>query len=201
MTTKEKILNSSLNLFSTKGYKAVSVRDIASDVGIKASSLYNHFESKQDILDELIKLNINYVRDFLKEINLKKMIESETCSNTESFENNFIDVSLKIIRFFLENINVIKFRKMLTIEQFNRPELAALYRKIFVSDILEYESNLFDYLMKKNILIKNDPYILALQFYSPIFLLLYNEEQINKEDYATIKKHIFQFKDTYSMKG
>ena len=129
------------------------------------------------------------------------MIESETCSNAESFENNFIDVSLKIIRFFLENINVIKFRKILTIEQFNRPELAALYRKIFISDILEYESNLFDYLMKKNILIKNDPYILALQFYSPIFLLLYNEEQINKEDYETIKKHILQFKDTYIMKG
>ena len=114
------------------------MRDIASDVGIKASSLYNHFQSKQDIFNELIKLNTNYVVDFLKEINLKKIIESETCSNTESFENNFIYVSLKIIRFFLENINVIKFRKLLTIEQFNLPEMAALYRKIFVSDILEY---------------------------------------------------------------
>ena len=77
MNTKEKILNSSLNLFSTKGYNAVSVRDIASDVGIKASSLYNHFENKQNILDELIKVNVNYVSNFLKEINLKKMIESE----------------------------------------------------------------------------------------------------------------------------
>lgn len=199
MNTKEKILNSSLNLFSTKGYNAVSVRDIASDVGIKASSLYNHFENKQNILDELIKVNVNYVSNFLKEINLKKMIESEAFVNTESFENNFIDVSLKIIRFFLENITVIKFRKLLTIEQFNHPEMAALYKKIFISDILEYESNLFAYLMEKNILVKNDPYILALQFYSPIFLLLHNEEQINKEYYTTIKKHIFQFKDAYQI--
>lgn len=199
MNTKEKILNSSLNLFSTKGYNAVSVRDIASDVGIKASSLYNHFENKQNILDELIKVNVNYVSNFLKEINLKKMIESEAFINAESFENNFIDVSLKIIRFFLENITVIKFRKLLTIEQFNHPEMAALYKKIFISDILEYESNLFAYLMEKNILVKNDPYILALQFYSPIFLLLHNEEQINKEYYTTIKKHIFQFKDAYQI--
>ena len=201
MNTKEKILNSSLNLFSTKGYNAVSVRDIASDVGIKASSLYNHFENKQNILDELIKVNVNYVSNFLKEINLKKMIESEAFVNTESFENNFIDVSLKIIRFFLENITVIKFRKLLTIEQFNHPEMAALYKKIFISDILEYESNLFAYLMEKNILVKNDPYILALQFYSPIFLLLYNEDKINGSDYTNVKKHILQFKDTYSMKG
>ncbi len=55
MNTKEKILSVALTLFSTKGYKAVSVRHIASDVGIKASSLYNHFENKQEILDELIK--------------------------------------------------------------------------------------------------------------------------------------------------
>ena len=67
MNTKEKILSVALTLFSTKGYKAVSVRHIASDVGIKASSLYNHFENKQEILDELIKKNTKYIEDFLKD--------------------------------------------------------------------------------------------------------------------------------------
>lgn len=55
MTTKEKILNAALTLFSEKGYNAVSVRHIAAEVGIKASSLYNHFENKQDILHELVE--------------------------------------------------------------------------------------------------------------------------------------------------
>jgi len=55
MNTKEKIIYESLNLFSTKGFDAISVRDIANAVGIKASSLYNHFKNKQDIFDTIIE--------------------------------------------------------------------------------------------------------------------------------------------------
>lgn len=47
--TKQRILEKSLELFSTKGYDAVSVGEIAKAVGIKAPSLYNHFPSKQAI--------------------------------------------------------------------------------------------------------------------------------------------------------
>lgn len=201
MNTKEKILNSALNLFSTKGYSAVSVRNIAAEVGIRASSLYNHFESKQDILDELIKINIRYIKDFLEEMYRECKINNKKYTNPESFSNNFIDTNLRIIKFFLENSTVVKFRKLLTIEQFSNPELSALYQKIFISDILKYESDFFTCLMENNIIIKADPYILALQFYSPIFLLLYDENKRNKDDYLNVKKHIFHFRDTYSMKG
>ncbi|MDK2829175.1 MAG: TetR/AcrR family transcriptional regulator, biofilm operon repressor [Clostridium butyricum] len=202
MNTKEKILSVALTLFSTKGYKAVSVRHIASDVGIKASSLYNHFENKQEILDELIKKNTKYIEDFLKDaMDLDSLIVSRKHNRKKQCDIDFIDTTLKIVKFFIENDNVIKFRKLLTIEQFNNPTLSALYKKVFISDILEYESKLFSYLMDKNLLIRNDPYILALQFFSPIFLLLYNDDKVTLEDYSTVEKHIFQFKDIYSMKG
>ena len=201
MNTKLKILNSALNLFSSKGYNAVSVRAIASEVGIKASSLYNHFQSKQDILDELINVNIKYIRDFFKEMCMKDEINFKKYLNPESFNNTFIDSSLQIIKFFLENSNIVKFRKLLAIEQFSNPKLSYLYQKLFISDILEYGSNLFTYLMKNNILIEADPYILSLQFYSPIFLLLYSGNKIKMDDYINVEKHIFQFKDTYSLKG
>jgi AcrR family transcriptional regulator len=39
MNTKEKILREALDLFSVNGFEAVSMRDIASAVGIKESSL------------------------------------------------------------------------------------------------------------------------------------------------------------------
>ena len=51
--TKEKIINAAIILFSDKGYSKVSVRDIAKEVGIKAASLYNYFESKEEILHTL----------------------------------------------------------------------------------------------------------------------------------------------------
>jgi len=40
-------------MISTLGYENVSMRDIAMKVGIKVPSIYNHFESKQKILDDV----------------------------------------------------------------------------------------------------------------------------------------------------
>ena len=51
--TKEKIVNAAISLFSDKGYSKVSVRDIATAVGIKPASLYSHFASKEEILHSL----------------------------------------------------------------------------------------------------------------------------------------------------
>ena len=48
--TKQKILEVAVNLFSKKGFSGVSVREIARNVGIKESSLYNHYQNKDDIL-------------------------------------------------------------------------------------------------------------------------------------------------------
>jgi len=48
--TKQRILEKSLELFSTKGYDAVSVGEIAKAVGIKAPSLYNHFPRSRRFL-------------------------------------------------------------------------------------------------------------------------------------------------------
>lgn len=51
--TKEKIFSSAIELFMLKGFNEVSLRDIADKVGIRQSTIYNHFKSKQDILDTI----------------------------------------------------------------------------------------------------------------------------------------------------
>ena len=52
--TAQKILDAALGLFAKKGYDAVSVDEIAKAVGIKAPSIYNHFDSKQEIFDAIV---------------------------------------------------------------------------------------------------------------------------------------------------
>lgn len=54
VSRKEEILNVSAHLFYEKGFKAVSMRDIAQAMDIKAASLYNHITGKQQILSEII---------------------------------------------------------------------------------------------------------------------------------------------------
>lgn len=54
LSRKEEIISTASHLFKEKGYNAVTMRDIAEAMGMKAASLYNHISSKQEILATLI---------------------------------------------------------------------------------------------------------------------------------------------------
>ena len=54
LSRKQEIYKTAAHLFKEKGYSAVTMRDLAAAVGIKAASLYNHISSKQQILSEII---------------------------------------------------------------------------------------------------------------------------------------------------
>jgi len=53
LSTKEKIFQTSVSLFARNGYPGASLQDIADEVGIKKSSIYNHYKSKEEILKEI----------------------------------------------------------------------------------------------------------------------------------------------------
>ncbi len=50
---KQHIFEAAARLFRDKGYPATSMRDLAREVELKASSLYNHIQSKEDILRQI----------------------------------------------------------------------------------------------------------------------------------------------------
>lgn len=62
---KTQIIDTASKLFKQKGYSAVTMRDLATELGIKAASLYNHIQSKQEILKEII---ISIAEDFTQGI-------------------------------------------------------------------------------------------------------------------------------------
>ncbi|MCK0177707.1 TetR/AcrR family transcriptional regulator [Flavobacteriaceae bacterium S0862] len=68
-TRKDEIIQTSAILFQKKGYSAVTMRDIAKAMGIKAASLYNHIKSKQEILSEII---ISLAEQFTEQMKIIK---------------------------------------------------------------------------------------------------------------------------------
>ena len=52
-TKKEVIVDAATRLFREKGFKAASMRDLAEAVGVEAASLYNHIQSKEELLQEI----------------------------------------------------------------------------------------------------------------------------------------------------
>jgi TetR/AcrR family transcriptional regulator, cholesterol catabolism regulator len=51
---KELILEKASSLFRKKGFVATSMRDLAENVGVEAASLYNHIQSKAEMLQLII---------------------------------------------------------------------------------------------------------------------------------------------------
>ena len=54
VSRKDEIILLASKLFREKGYSAVTMRDIADALGVKAASLYNHIRSKQELLSTII---------------------------------------------------------------------------------------------------------------------------------------------------
>ena len=56
--TASRAREAALALFARHGYAAVSMREIAGEVGVGAGALYNHFATKQDLLFELMSAHM-----------------------------------------------------------------------------------------------------------------------------------------------
>jgi AcrR family transcriptional regulator len=78
-TKKDVITRKASALFRKKGFPATSMRDIAEAIGVEAPSLYNHIESKSEILEYVCfrigRLFINHLKEveFNKQNNLSKI--------------------------------------------------------------------------------------------------------------------------------
>jgi AcrR family transcriptional regulator len=88
-TRKQEIVRVAATLFKNKGYSAVTMRDLATVMGIKAASLYNHIDSKQTILQDII---IAVAEDFTSGMN--RIIQTD-CNSVEKLKQ-IIDLHVKI---------------------------------------------------------------------------------------------------------
>ncbi len=57
----ETVLRTALRMADTGGIEALSMRKLAQALKVEAMSLYNHVESKEDILDGLVELVVSEI--------------------------------------------------------------------------------------------------------------------------------------------
>lgn len=171
--TKKKILDKALELFSTQGYDAVSVGEIAKAVGIKAPSLYNHFPSKQAIFDAIVESTAAQYEEDTGKIDIHVQdVKQDISVFTEITEEALFEKVRQIFEYSLHNEPISRFRRMMTIEQFRSPELAALYSRRYVDRMMEYHANIFRALIAAGEIQKEDPDVLAMMYVSPVLTLL-----------------------------
>lgn len=55
VTSKEEILAVSRDLICTRGWAAVNIRAVAASCGISVGAVYNYFQSKEELMEELVE--------------------------------------------------------------------------------------------------------------------------------------------------
>ena len=171
--TKQRILDKALELFSTQGYDSVSVGEIAKAVGIKAPSLYNHFPSKQAIFDAIMEATAAQYEADTDQINIHVQNATQDIPVfTEITADALFEKVRQIFEYSLHNETISRFRRMMTIEQFRSPELAALYSGRYVDRVLTYHAGIFRALMASGEIAAEDPDTLAMLYVAPVLTLI-----------------------------
>ncbi len=128
-STRQRILDISIDLFSQYGFKEVTMRQIAGEVGIKASSLYKHYESKEALLESIFAL----FRDKLRQTELdvpefKSLREYFTLAYEQFKEIMWEPTVLKIAKIItMEQLHSSSVRAFLVEEMIVKPVQATIY--------------------------------------------------------------------------
>jgi len=170
---KQKIFDISIDLFSRFGYNGVSIRQIASKVGIKESSIYNHYNSKEAILDSI--LNYYIERMLAQDIPL-----DDASANLDVGFDHFYQMGLNAFAMQLKDEKISKITRIILIESYHNERINDFLKKSILEDAIKGWITLFE-LMKSKKLIREDADSLQLaeSFYKYGLFLLYEHYIIN----------------------
>ncbi len=162
--TREIIMQEALALFAVKGYSAVSMRDIASAVGIRASSIYHHFSGKQELFDALIQ-KANDVKDSLQAIFLSAFSKAGAVG-----EEAFAQAGIFFLTGYLQNPQVAPLLKVLECERFHNEDADRAWKELLILAPLEHETNVFRMLKERGEICDDGAKELAAEYQSIIML-------------------------------
>ena len=187
--TKEEILLVSLHLFAQDGYEAVSVSQIAGELGITKGVLYRHYQSKRDIFDHILACMEQGDGEQAESHDMPQERKEDAPETYQ--ELSFVDFmaySQSMFAYWTEDDFASSFRKMLTLEQFRNAEMQELYQQYLVSGPVAYVKDLFESMKFDSALEK------AVQFYATMFFFysMYDgaedKEQVKLEFETSLRK-------------
>ncbi|MDR1658061.1 MAG: TetR/AcrR family transcriptional regulator [Deltaproteobacteria bacterium] len=133
--TKEMIVLESTILFAKRGFGAVSIRDIASQIGVKPSSLYNHFASKEALFDAVVKHAEDLYLLYFKHLD-------DMLSTAQSFSEALDLIFLEPIR--MSNSFTCYAFSLVQTEQFRDRRSAMIYTNTFLDYSINFFKNWFE---------------------------------------------------------
>ena len=149
---------------------------------------YYHFPSKQAIFDAIVE---NSKERFW--VQYKKM----HLDQPEAID--LVEMCLKMFRFQTQDEWIVRFRQMLVIEQFKNPDIAKVYKELFIDMPIENQARIFKEFIEAGVMKANDPVVMSMELYAPFFLYHTVQDKPNELE-QRLRQHVQNFKETYFIK-
>ncbi|MBK8621189.1 MAG: TetR/AcrR family transcriptional regulator [Saprospiraceae bacterium] len=92
MTLSENIIHAAFKLFMKYGVRSVSMDDLANVLGMSKKTIYCEFDSKQSLIDKVIKIHLKNDEEKIKEI----------INNSANALDEMIGISQHVIQFLMQ---------------------------------------------------------------------------------------------------
>ena len=197
--TREALLDAALEQFSSKGFGGTSIRDLARAVGIRESSVYKHFASKQALLDALIERADAHLGSVAARFGTTITAGADAASTYQGVsEESLLAIARGMLDVVLHDPQFALLRRLLTVEQYREPDTAARYRDYFITRPLSFQTDLFRSLIAIGDFREGlDPEQVALAFFGPIHLLIALAERDEQRADELLSGHIRHFRRTH----
>jgi len=163
--TKERILETALELFSQNGYAGTNVRELTAALGLVKSSMYKHFESKAAIWNALLDQMIAYYgQRFGSPENLPPVPDSL---------EGLVQMTMGMVNLTVHDEKIVMTRKLLSIEQFRDERARDLATKHFLTGLTDMFTPVFAGMMDRGLIRRDDPGMLAFAYTAPISALIH----------------------------
>jgi len=193
---KERILHVATMLFAELGYENVTMRQIAQNVGIKASSIYNHYESKESILEAIF----DYFRGNIEQESLAPLCREDKLLN-ENLEAFFRKNIMQSMESFKDS-KISNIIQVIRNEQFVNEKCRTFMYEIFIEKPLETLEDLFSTLIEAGRINALDAKFLAEEYRAFSVYLFYrnslkqdNPQENIGDDMKRLEAHIKFFLD------
>ncbi len=182
--TKERILTAALEMFSRKGYEGTNIRELAASLGLVKSGIYKHFENKEAIWNALLDRMIAYYGErFGSPDHLPPVPDSP---------ENFVSMTMRMVNLTIHDEQIVKTRKVLTLEQYRDVRARDLATKHFLTGLTEMFTRIFSGMMEKGLIRRDNPEMLAFAYAAPISALIHwCDREPDKTEEAIVRAEAF----------
>ena len=163
--TKERILETALEMFSQNGYNGTNIRELTAALGLVKSSIYKHFVDKEGIWNTLLDRMIAYYDE--------RFGSTEHLPPVPDTLEALVSMTMRMVDFTVHDEKIVMTRKLLTIEQFRDERARNLATKHFLTGLSEMFTYIFSEMMDKGLLRRDDPAMLAFAYTAPISALIH----------------------------